>query len=754
MKRKLMILTAAVAVAACGGPSGDKEMDRFIDDLIGRMTLEEKLGQLNLPTGGDIVSGEAQNSEIGKMIVNNEVGGFFNVKGVEKIRELQRLAVEETRLGIPLLVGADVIHGYETIFPIPLALSCSWDIDAVERMARISAVEASADGVAWTFSPMVDICRDGRWGRVAESNGEDPYLGSLMAEAYIRGYQGDLKDNDEILACVKHFALYGASEAGRDYNTVDMSPYRMYNGYFPPYKAAVDAGVATVMSSFNLINGTPATADKWLITDVLRGEWGFDGMLVTDYNSINEIGVHGVAPLKEASVLALEAGTDMDMVSNGFLSTLKQSLEEGLVSEAQIDAACRRVLEAKYKAGLFEDPYKYCDVSRPEKDLFTPEHRAAAREIAAETFVLMKNDDQILPLKPKGRIALIGPLADAQNNMCGTWSMNCPTDRHVTVLEGLRRAVGSRAEVLYAKGSNIYYDAQTEKYASRPRLTERGDDRELLREALQVASRADVIVAAVGECAEMSGESASRADIGIPDAQKDLLKALVKTGKPVVMVLFTGRPLVLNWESENMDAILNVWFAGSEAGDAIADVLFGKVNPSGKLTTTFPRSIGQLPMAYNVMNTGRPDKNDTRFNRYLSNYLDEGNTPLYPFGFGLSYTSFEYGDLSLSSDVLPAGGSLDVSLTVRNSGAYDGYETVQLYIRDVFASAARPVKELKGFRRVFLKAGESAEIRFTLTEEDLKFYNTELVFDYEPGEFTVMVGPNSRDVQTKNFVAK
>ncbi len=750
--RKLMLLAVAVLAVACGRPSADKEMDRFIDDLMGRMTLEEKLGQINLPTGADVVSGEVQNSPLAQMILDNQAGGFFNVKGVDKVYDLQKLAVEQTRLGIPMLVGADVIHGYETIFPIPLALSCSWDTEAVERMARISAIEASADGVNWTFSPMVDICRDARWGRVAESGGEDPYLGSRIAEAYVRGYQGDLKDNDEILACVKHFALYGASESGRDYNTTDMSLYRMYNGYFPPYKAAVEAGCATVMSSFNLINGTPATACKWLLTDILRKEWGFDGMLVTDYNSIKEMNSHGVAPMKEASVLALKAGTDMDMVSGGFLNTLKESLEEDLVSQAEIDAACRRVLEAKYRLGLFEDPYKYCDTTRVDSQMFTPEHRAAAREIAAETFVLLKNSDNVLPLKPKGRIALIGPLADAQNNMCGTWAMSCPTDQHITLLEGLRKAVDKRAEVVYAKGSNIYYDATTEKYASRPRTTTRGDEKALFNEAMRVAAGADVIVAALGECCEMSGESASRTEIEIPDAQKDLLKALVKTGKPVVLVLFTGRPLVLNWEDENVDAILNVWFAGSEAGDAIADVLLGKVNPSGKLTTTFPRAVGQMPLAYNVMNTGRPDRNDERFNRYLSNYLDQRNTPLYPFGYGLSYTTFEYGEMSLSAETMPAGGSLDVTLTICNTGSYDGTEIVQLYIRDLYASSARPVKELKNYQRVFLKAGESKEVRFTLTEEDLKFYNAELEYVCEPGEFEVMAGPNSRDLQKKKFV--
>ena len=538
-------------------------MDRFVTDLMGKMTIREKLGQLNLPSGGDLVTGSVMNSELSDMIRKEEIGGFFNVKGIKKIYDLQRLAVEETRLKIPLIVGADVIHGYETIFPIPLALSCSWDTLAIQRMARISAIEASADGICWTFSPMVDICRDARWGRIAEGSGEDPYLGSLLAKAYVHGYQGDsMQGKDEILSCVKHFALYGASEAGKDYNTVDMSHLRMYNEYFAPYRAAVEADVGSVMSSFNIVDGIPATANKWLLTDVLRDEWGFQGLLVTDYNSIAEMSIHGVAPLKEASVRALQAGTDMDMVSCGFLNTLEESLKEGKVTEAQIDAACRRVLEAKYKLGLFADPYKYCDTLRAEKELYTPEHRAVAREVAAETFVLLKNENHLLPLEEKGKIALIGPMADARNNMCGMWSMTCTPSRHGTLLEGIRSAVGDKAEILYAKGSNVYYDAEMEKGAVGIRPLERGNDQQLLAEALRTAARADVIVAAVGECAEMSGESPSRTNLEIPDAQQDLLKALVKTGKPVVLLLFTGRPLILNWESEHIPSILNVWFGG------------------------------------------------------------------------------------------------------------------------------------------------------------------------------------------------
>jgi beta-glucosidase len=753
MKIKNLISCAlcGLTLFACSPSGGEKdaEMDCFITDLMERMTLREKLGQLNLPSGGDLVTGSVMNGELSDMIRKQEIGGFF------KINALQHLAVEESRLKIPLLVGADVIHGYETIFPIPLALSCSWDTLAVERMARISAIEASADGINWTFSPMVDICRDARWGRIAEGSGEDPYLGSLMAKAYVRGYQGNnMQGNDEILACVKHFALYGASESGRDYNVVDMSCLRMYNEYLAPYKAAVDAGVGSVMSSFNIVDGIPATANKWLLTDLLRDEWGFGGLLVTDYNSIAEMSSHGVAPLKEASIRALQAGTDMDMVSCGFLNTLEESLKEGKVTEEQINAACRRVLEAKYKLGLFSDPYKYCDTLRTREKLYTAEHRSSARTIATETFVLLKNDHHLLPLDIKGKIALIGPMADARNNMCGMWSMTCTPSRHGTLLEGIRSAAGDKAEILYAKGSNIYYDAETEKAATGIRPLERGDNRQLLDEALRIAARADVIVAALGECAEMSGESVSRTNLEIPDAQQDLLKALVKTGKPVVLLLFTGRPLVLNWEATNVHSILNVWFGGSETGDAVADVLFGKVAPSGKLTTTFPRSVGQLPLFYNHLNTGRPDPDNRIFNRYASNYLDESNEPLYPFGYGLSYTDFVYSDLQISSETLPKNGELTVSVTVTNKGNYDGYETVQLYLRDIYAEIARPVKELKGFKRIFLKSGESRDINFVITENDLKFYNSGLEYIYEPGEFDVMVGSNSRDVQTKRFRAE
>lgn len=757
-------LLAAVGLACCLCPenmqaaqqSEDSKMDQFISELMGKMTLREKLGQLNLPSGGDMTTGLVQNSPLADAIRKQEIGGFFNVMGVEKIRELQRIAVEETRLKIPLVVGMDVIHGYKTVFPIPLAMSCSWDTVAVSRAASIAAKEASADGISWTFSPMVDIARDARWGRIAEGNGEDPYLGAAMAHAYVQGYQGNnLKKSDEhIMSCVKHFAFYGASESGRDYNLADMSRIRMYNEYMAPYRAAVEAGAGSVMSSFNTVDGVPATANKWLLTDLLRNEWGFNGLLVTDYNSIGEMNTHGVAPLKEATARALNAGTDMDMVSYGFLNTLEESLKEGTVTEERINEACRRVLEMKYRLGLFDDPYKYCQPERAKKDLFTKENRSVARQIAAETFVLLKNDNGVLPLKKQGRIALIGPMGDARNNMCGMWSGTCDTDQHGTLLEGLRAAVGSQAEILYAKGSNIYYDELTERGATGVRPLQRGDNKQLLEEALQTAAKADVIVAALGECSEMSGESASRTDIRIPDTQQDLLKALKATGKPVILLLFAGRPLDLTWETNNIPAILNVWFGGSETGDAVADVLFGKVSPSGKLTTTFPRSVGQVPIYYSQVNTGRPDPNPNEFNRFQSNYIDCRNDGLYPFGYGMSYTTFEYGEMRLSQEVMPKGGNIKVTVTVKNAGNYDADEIVQLYLRDCYADIARPVKELKGFQRISLKKGESREVTFTLTDEHLKYYNSGLKYGYDPGDFQVMIGPNSRDVQTKTFKAE
>lgn len=755
--RALIPLACMALMCSCGQQGNDTEnrMDRFIDELMGRMTIEQKLGQMNLVTGGDMVTGHVMTNELEKLIRGEEIGGVFNVKGAEKILELQRIAVEETELGIPLLVGADIIHGYETIFPIPLALSCSWDPVAIEKMARISAIEASASGINWTYSPMVDICRDPRWGRIAEGNGEDPYLGSVLGPAYVRGYQGkDMSGKDEIMACVKHFALYGAVEGGRDYNTVDMSRQRMFNEYFPPYEAAIRSGAASVMNSFNLVDGIPAAANRWLMVDVLRDRWGFDGLLVTDYDVISEMSAHGYAPLPEASVKALEAGTDMDMVSSGYFTTLKQALDNKAVTMAMIDKACRRVLEAKYRLGLFEDPYKYCDTASVAGKIYTPEHRRVAREIATETFVLLKNANQTLPLAPKGRIALIGPMADAANNMCGMWSMTCTPSAHESLLAAMTEELQGKAELIYSKGCNIYADETVENNANGIRPIARGNEETLLRQALAAASKADVIVAALGESAEMSGESASRADIQLPDVQQKLLRSLAATGKPVVLLLFTGRPLVLTWEDANVDAILNVWFGGSEAAGAICDVVFGRVCPSGKLTTTFPRHAGQIPLYYNHMNTSRPDPDAKVFNRYTSNYIDESNEELYPFGYGLSYATFEYGAVSLDKTTLTAGDSITASVKVTNTGHCRATETVQLYTRDIYASLARPVKELKGFRRITLEPGESREVTFTVTPDMLRFYNSELEYVWEPGEFELMTGPDSRHLSSVRFELK
>ena len=750
----LLIMVASVhtqqATAQALGP--DPKMKVFIDALMKKMTLGEKLGQLNLPASGDIVTGQEKNSDISKNIREGKVGGLFNIKGVAKIRDVQRVAVEESRLKIPLLFGMDVIHGYETAFPIPLGLSCSWDMPLIERSATIAAKEASADGINWTFSPMVDISRDARWGRVSEGSGEDPYLGAQIAKAMVRGYQGkDLTLNNTIMACVKHYALYGAAEAGRDYNTVDMSHQRMYNEYFEPYKAAVDAGVGSVMASFNEVDGVPATANKWLLTDVLRKQWGFKGFVVTDYTGINEMIDHGIGDLQTVSARALRAGIDMDMVGEGLLLTLEKSLKEGKVTLAEIDAACRRILEAKYKLGLFTDPYKYCDVQRAATDVFTQANRTEARSTAAQSFVLLKNESNVLPLKKSGTIALIGPLADNKENMSGTWSVAVKSANSTSVLAGLKEVLGTKANIIYARGSNLSADSIFEERAGMFGKSLKRDHRPasvILQEALDAAAKADVIVAALGESAEMSGESSSRTDLNIPELQQQLLKELLKTGKPVVLVLFTGRPLSLTWENDHVPAILNVWFGGTEAGYAIADVLFGDVNPSGKLTMTFPQNVGQVPMAYNHKNTGRPLADGKWFQKFRSNYLDVSNDPVYPFGYGLSYSNFSYSDIALSNNSLKGNQSLTATVTVTNNSAVDGKEVVQLYIRDVVGSVTRPVKELKGFQKVFIKAGESKKVSFSITTADLKFYNYDLKYDWEPGEFQIMLGGNSRDVKT------
>ncbi|MEO8771096.1 MAG: beta-glucosidase BglX [Ferruginibacter sp.] len=750
IQRLMMMLLLFVAIDA-GAQTTDAKMKTFIDALMKKMTLDEKIGQLNLPGAGDIVTGQASNSDIGKKIKEGSVGGLFNIKTIAKIRAVQKVAVEETRLKIPLIFGMDVIHGYQTTFPIPLALSCTWDMNLIEQSARIAATEASADGINWTFSPMVDIARDPRWGRISEGSGEDPFLGSAIAKAMVKGYQGtDLRKTNSLMSCVKHYAMYGAAEAGRDYNTTDMSRVRMFNEYLPPYKAAVDAGAGSVMASFNEVDGIPATGSRFLMTDVLRKRWGFKGFVVTDYTGINEMTAHGMGDLQTVSALAMNAGIDMDMVGEGFLTTLKKSLKEGKVTQKEIDDACRLILEAKYKLGLFDNPYKNCDEQRAKTEIFTTANRSVARAIAAESFVLLKNKGNLLPLKKNGTIALIGPLADTKENMPGTWSVSTDLAAAITVRKGLEDAIGANGKILYAKGSNLVADSAYEERATMFGRSLHRDNRsaeELLNEAVAVANQSDVIVAALGESSEMSGESSSRSDIRIPEIQRTLLEALLKTGKPVVLVLFAGRPMVLKWESDHVPAILNVWFAGTEAGSAIADVVFGDVNPSGKLTTSFPQNVGQVPIYYAHKNTGRPLDEGKWFQKFRSNYLDVSNDPLYPFGYGLSYTNFNYSDVKLSSTSLKGNQTLNASVTVTNSGTMAGKEVVELYIRDLVGSITRPVKELKGFQKINLNAGETKIVSFSITPNDLKFYNSDLKYDWESGDFEIMIGSNSRDLK-------
>lgn len=757
MKKILFIIFVLTSMSTFSQNTSKKE--QFIRNLMQKMTLDEKIGQLNLLTGGEATTGSSVSTGVEEKIKAGNVGGIFSLSSPAKIRKTQEIAMKNSRLKIPIVFGMDVIHGYKTVFPIPLALSCTWDMDLIEKSARTAAQEATADGICWTFSPMVDISRDPRWGRISEGSGEDVYLGSQIAKAMVRGYQGkDLSQNNTMAACVKHYALYGAAEAGRDYNTTDMSRIRMYNEYLPPYKAAIDAGASSIMASFNEIDGIPATANRWLLTDVLRKEWGFKGLVVTDYTGINEMTNHGLGDLQTVSSKALNAGIDMDMVGEGFLTTLKKSLAEKKVTLQEINRACYKTLEMKYDLGLFEDPYKYCDENRAKTEILTPATRLSARNAAAKSFVLLKNDNNILPLAKKGTIALIGPLADNKENMGGTWSISGDLTQNITVLEGIKNAVGTNANIITARGSNIFSDAKLDEDAAifgKSTHRDNRTDAEMIDEAVKMAEKSDVIVTALGESAEMSGESSSRSDITIPENQRNLLKALLKTGKPVILLLFTGRPLALTWENENVPVILNTWFGGTETGNAVADVLFGLTNPAGKLTTSFPRNVGQIPIYYNHKNTGRPVDIDAKgFQKFRSNYMDVPNSPLYPFGYGLSYTKFTYGEISLSKNKMNASEKIEVNVAVTNTGNYDGEETVQLYIQDLMGSVTRPVKELKGFKKIFLKKGESQTVNFTISIEDLKFYNTDLKYLAESGDFNVFIGTNSRDVKKASFALK
>ena len=733
-------------------------MKAYIDQLMSKMTVEEKIGQLNIVTpGSDIPTGSVVSKGIEDKLSRGDVGAMFGVIGVEKIRDAQKLAVNESRMHIPLLFGSDVIHGYKTIFPIPLAMSCSWDMSLIEKSARAAAVEASADGLCWVFSPMVDIARDPRWGRIAEGAGEDAFLGSHIAKAMVLGYQNHNQfDNSAVMACVKHFALYGAAEAGRDYNTVDMSKVRMYNEYLPPYKAAFEAGSGTAMSSFNEIDGVPATGNKWLLTDLLRKQWGFKGFVVSDYTAVSEMEAHGMGNLQTVSALALKAGLDMDMVSEGFLNTLKASLKAGKITIQDIDQACRRILEAKYKLGLFEDPYKYLDEKRAAKEVLSSDKKALAKELAEHSFVLLKNERQLLPLQAKGTIALIGPLANDKRNMQGTWSVSGNADQSVSVLEGIKNSIGPAANIIYAKGANISDDTDFIKKVNvfGDEITvDKQSSASLLQEALKTAAKADIIVAVVGEAADMSGECSSRSDISFPESQRKLIDALSKTGKPLVLVVMAGRPLVMEKEARQSTSVLYTWHAGQEAGNAVADVLFGKYNPSGKLSISFPRNVGQIPVYYNHKNTGRPiiEGESTKFK---TSYLDVVNEPLFPFGYGLSYTQFVYSKISLSDTIVKKGAKLDIQVTISNKGNYDGEEVVQLYSRNLEGSITRPVKELKNFQKIFLKKGESKTIHFSLSSNDLKFYNGNLDYVFEPGKYKIFAGSNSDTLNEADCVFK
>ena len=752
--KKLCLLLALLGCTLCLGATTDKKMDRFVSALMKKMTLREKIGQLNLQPAGNITTGGAMDTEVGSLVMNGDLGAILNQTGKDEIRAIQEVAVKRSRLGIPLLVGLDVIHGYRTILPIPLAQACSWDIPAIEGGARIAAEECSSDGISWTYSPMVDIALDARWGRIMEGSGEDPYLGSLIAAALVRGYQGDFKEKHNIMACLKHYALYGAAEAGRDYNTVDMSRWRMFNQYMPPYEAAVRAGVGSVMTSFNIVDGQHATANPWLLDEVLRRKWGFEGFVVTDYASITEMTSWGFGSQKENGIQALKAGTDMDMCAQAFLHHCEAAVSEGLLKVQDIDRACRRVLEAKYKLGLFEDPYKHCDMSDEEqaRHIFTPEHRRAARDLAAETFVLLKNDGGILPLKKQGKVALIGPNADTTDGLLGSWCVVRPQrDAYPSLLGAMREYLQGKAEVLYAQGCNLTNDERQDKagMANAPyRTVPRVDSRQALTEALKVAADADVIVFAGGEGAEWSGESHSRADLSLPDCQKRLLSALQSLGKPLVVLNFSGRPTEMGWLKQNVPVLMNVWFGGTETGPALCDVLFGDKAPSGHLTVSLPQVTGQEPLYYNHLNTGRPvrDDDDT-FRQYQGNYFEVSNGPAFPFGYGLSYTTFSYGEMQVAQD----GRNVTATVSVTNTGDREAAEVVQCYIHDVACRYARPVKELKGFERITLRPGQTQTVSIRLTERELSSYDAEGNLFFEAGAFDIMMGGNSRDVQTKRI---
>ncbi len=708
----------------------DASVNSKIEALLARMTLEEKLGQLNQPSG----SGRNELKEEHKALARKGlVGSFLNVVGTERTRQAQEMAVKESRLGIPLLFGLDVIHGFRTTFPIPLAAASTWDAGAVERAARIAAIEATAAGINWTFAPMVDIARDPRWGRIAEGAGEDPYLGAIMAAAQVRGFQGrDLSANEALLACAKHFAAYGGAEAGRDYNTVDTSERTLREIYLPPFKAAVQAGVGSLMSSFNEISGVPSTASRWLMTNILRHEWNSDGLVVSDWTAIAELQPHGVAASRaEAGMLALQAGVDMDMVSGIYLNDLAALVREKKLSEETVNQAVRRVLLAKFKLGLFDNPYRHADPAREQAVFLQKQHVDFAREFAQKAIVLLKNENNLLPLNKNIKtLAVLGPLADDKASPLGPWHCEGRPENVVTVLQGIKNKFSPQTKILYAKGCAIDSNSTAG-----------------FEEAKRLAQQAEMVILVVGENENMSGEAASRSNLDLPGVQEQFVRAIHETGKPIVMVLLNGRPLVLSWAAEHIPAIVETWFLGIQHGNAVADVLFGDANPSGKLPVTFPRSLGQVPIYYNYKNTGRPV---TEY-KFTSKYLDVPNTPLYPFGYGLSYTTFSYNNLRLSAAKIKMSDSLRVSVEVKNTGKVKGDEVVQLYIQDEVASVTRPVKELKAFRRITLNASETKTVEFVLQPEQLAFYNLAMKRVVEPGAFKVFVGTNSAEVLEARF---
>ncbi len=736
MQKYLTLCCLIMLSGSCSQTSRTNPIDDKVDSLLSIMTLDEKVGQLSLYTSDWDVTGPTMRAGYKQDIRDGKVGAIFNAFTAKYTRGLQEMAVNETRLHIPLIFGYDVVHGHRTIFPIPLGQAASWDLEAIEQSDRIAAEEASSEGLHWTYAPMVDIARDPRWGRMAEGGGEDTYLGSRIAEARVKGFQGKgIGELNSVMACVKHFAAYGASQAGRDYNAVDMSERVFRETYLPPYVAAINAGSATVMSAFNDYDGVPATASHYLLNDLLRRELKFDGFVVSDYTSVMELVPHGVAAdTASAAALAIEAGLDMDMQAGFYEEALPELVKDGKVSEKLIDESVRRILKKKFELGLFTDPYRYSNEEREKNTVMKPEFLAAARDLSRKSIVLLKNSEKkVLPLsKSTGRIAVIGPLADSKKEMIGSWSAAGDFMKSVTLLEGIKGAVSSKTNILYAKGCNINDDS-TQYFA----------------DALRAARLADVVVVAVGEAALMTGEAASRTSLDLPGVQQRLLEEIYKTGKPVVVVLMNGRPLTINWIDGHVDAILETWFLGTEAGHAIADVLFGDYNPSGKLPVTFPHSVGHVPLFYSMKNTGRPmDPN----NKYTSKYLDATNAPLYPFGYGLGYSTFVYDELKLDKSTMTIQDKITASVKLINAGSRDGVEVVQLYVRDMVGSVTRPVMELKGFQKVSLKAGESKMVSFTLTNKDLEFYRKDMSLGSEPGKFLVFVGGNSRDLKQAEFV--